>query len=93
MNKTQLIDAIAKEADLTKVDSRKALDAFMTVVGKTLGKGENVTLVGFGSFSVTHRPSRMGRNPRTGEPLKIKARNAVRFRPGSRLNKKVNKKK
>lgn len=90
MNKTQLIDAIAEETGLTKVDSRKALDAFMKVVGDTLEDGEKVTLVGFGSFSVTHRPSRMGRNPRTGQPLKIKARNAVRFRPGSRLNEKVN---
>lgn len=91
MNKAQLIDAIAKEADMTKADSRKALDAFMAVVGKTLKKGEKITLVGFGTFSVVDRPGRMGRNPRTGEPIKIAPKRVARFRPGSKLSEKVDK--
>ncbi|MDR2126232.1 MAG: HU family DNA-binding protein [Prevotellaceae bacterium] len=89
MNKTELIDAIAANADLTKVDSKKALDAFIKVVSTTLKKGDKVALVGFGSFSVSKRSARTGRNPQTGAAIKIAAKKVVRFKPGSELTTKV----
>ena len=66
MNKTQLIDAVAAEAGLTKVDSKKAIDAFIKTTGEQLKQGERIALVGFGTFSVSERPARLGRNPQTG---------------------------
>ncbi|MDR2293489.1 MAG: HU family DNA-binding protein [Prevotellaceae bacterium] len=89
MNKTELIDAIAANAKLTKVDSKKALDAFIKVVSTTLKKGEKVALVGFGSFAVSKRSARTGRNPKTGAVIKIAAKKVVRFKPGSDLTTKV----
>jgi DNA-binding protein HU-beta len=86
MNKAQLIDAIAAKAQLTKVDAKKALDAFIGVTAATLKKGDRLALVGFGSFSVAKRSARTGRNPRTGAPLKIAAKKVVRFKPGAELN-------
>ena len=86
MNKTQLVDAIAQEAKITKTDARKSLDAFINVTGKLLKKGEKITLVGFGSFSVAKKPGRTGRNPRTGAAIKIAAKNVVKFKAGSDLN-------
>ena len=86
MNKTQLVDAIAQEAKITKVDARKSLDALVDVAGKSLKKGEKITLVGFGSFSVVKKPGRTGRNPRTGASIKIASKNVVKFKPGSELN-------
>ncbi len=89
MNKAELIDAIATEAGLTKVDSKKALDAFVKVTGTSLKKGDKITLVGFGTFSVSQRAARKGRNPRTGAELKIAAKKVVRFKAGSELTKRV----
>jgi DNA-binding protein HU-beta len=89
MNKAELIDAIAANAKLTKVDSKKALDAFVKAVSAALKKGDKVALVGFGSFSVSKRSARTGRNPRTGAVIKIAAKKVVRFKAGSELTSKV----
>ena len=89
MNKADLIDAIAGEAKLTKVETKKALDAFMKVTSGALGKGERVALVGFGSFSVVKRSARTGRNPQTGKEIKIPAKKVVKFAPGAELKAKV----
>jgi DNA-binding protein HU-beta len=86
MNKAELIDSIAKDANLTKADAKKALDAFVKATTKSLKKGERVALVGFGSFSVARRSQRTGRNPQTGKPITIKAKNVVKFKPGSDLS-------
>jgi DNA-binding protein HU-beta len=89
MNKAQLIDAIAKEAKLSKVDSGKALDATITAISKSLKKGEGVILVGFGSFSIAKRAARTGRNPQTGKPIKIAAKKVAKFKAGAVLAKAV----
>jgi DNA-binding protein HU-beta len=89
MNKSELIDAMAAEAQMTKADARKALDAFISVTGKTLKKGEKITLVGYGTFSVMKRNARQGRNPRTQKPIKIAAKKVVKFKAGSALATKV----
>ena len=86
MNKAQLIDAIAAKAKLTKVDAKKALDAFIGVTAASLKKGDRLALIGFGSFSVAKRSARTGRNPRTGATLKIPAKKVVRFKTGAELN-------
>ena len=86
MNKAQLVDAVASEAGITKVDAKKSLDAFVKVVGDALKKGDKLTLVGFGSFSVAKKPARTGRNPRTGAAIKIAPKSVVKFRPGSELS-------
>lgn len=85
MNKTQLIDAIAEKAGLTKADSKKALEAFVEVVGEALHKDEKVALVGFGSFSVSERSARTGRNPQTGKSIEIAAKKVVKFKAGAKL--------
>jgi DNA-binding protein HU-beta len=85
MNKTQLIDLMASEAKITKVDARKALDAFMSVTGKALKKGDKVTLVGYGTFSVAKRNARKGRNPRTQKVINIPAKKVVKFKAGAGL--------
>ena len=90
MNKTELIDHIADSAEITKAAAGRALDAFINAVKTTLKKGNSVTLVGFGTFTVTKRAARSGRNPRTGEPIKIKAAKVPRFRPGKGLKDVVN---
>ena len=74
MNKAELIDAVADSADLSKASAGRALDAAIEAITKALKKGDTVTLVGFGTFSVRKRAARTGRNPRTGEEIKIKAR-------------------
>ncbi|MFQ8827176.1 MAG: HU family DNA-binding protein [Alistipes sp.] len=86
MNKTQLIDAIAKKASITKVDAKKALDAFINVTGEALKAGDKIALIGFGSFAVAKKPGRTGRNPRTGASIKIAAKNVVKFKAGAELN-------
>ncbi len=86
MNKAQLIDSIASEAKITKADAKKALDAFVKTTQVALKKGDRVALVGFGSFSVTKRSARTGRNPQTGKPITIKAKKVVKFKSGSDLN-------
>ena len=89
MNKADLISAIAAKAELTKVDAKKALDAFIEVSGEAMKKGERITLVGFGTFSVNERNARNGRNPRTGAKIMIAAKKVVRFKAGAELNKLV----
>lgn len=91
MNKSELISAMAAEGKMTKVDAKKALDAFMSATTKSLKKGENVALVGFGSWKVSKRAARKGRNPQTGKEIKIAAKKVVRFKAGSDLATKVNK--
>jgi DNA-binding protein HU-beta len=91
MNKEELISAMAKESGLTKAEARKALDAFMNSVKKTVAKNDKVTLVGFGSFEVVQRKAREGRDPRTGKPIKIPAKKVVKFKAGSTLSSAVQK--
>lgn len=83
MNKSELIEAIAKSADLTKVDAEKALSAAIATVVKTVAKGDSVTLVGFGTFKPSKRAARTGRNPATGAVLKIAATTVPRFTAGA----------
>lgn len=85
MNKSELIEAIAQEADISKAAAAKALDGMMGAVTGALKKGDTVTLVGFGTFYVGERAARNGRNPKTGEPLKIKAAKTPKFRAGKAL--------
>ncbi|MEZ4801022.1 MAG: HU family DNA-binding protein [Flavobacteriales bacterium] len=89
MNKAELIEAMASNAKLSKADAKKALDAFIETTTKALKKGDRVALVGFGSFSVTKRAARKGRNPQTGKEITIKAKNVVRFKAGAELQSKV----
>ena len=89
MNKAELIDAIAGAAKLTKADSKKALDAFVAATSDALKKGERVALVGFGSFSIVERSARTGRNPQTGNEIKIAAKKVVKFAPGAELKAQV----
>lgn len=89
MNKAELVDAIASSAKLSKADAKKALDGFIETTTKALKKGDRVALVGFGSFSVTKRAARKGRNPQTGKEITIKAKNVVRFKAGAELSTKV----
>ena len=86
MNKAQLIEAVAAKAGLTKVDAKKAIDAFIGVTAGALKKGDRLALVGFGSFSVTKRSARTGRNPQTGATIKIAAKKVVKFKAGTELN-------
>ncbi len=90
MNKAELIDAIASEAGLSKADAKKALDAFVSATSSALKAGDRISLVGFGSFSVSKREARTGRNPQTGKEIKIAAKNVVRFKAGSELSDNVN---
>ena len=92
MNKTELIDAIAKESGLTKKDAAKAVDAFVNTVSKALKKKDKVQLVGFGTFETAKRAARTGKNPQTGEAIKIPASIAPKFKPGKALKDLVNKK-
>ena len=92
MNKTELVDAIAKQTGLNKKDSEAALKAFTDTVGKALKKGDKVQLVGFGTFEVAKRAAREGKNPQTGEKIKIAACKAPKFKAGKALKDTVNKK-
>ena len=85
MNKTELINAISEKAGLTKVDSKKALDAFIETVGEELKKGEKIALVGFGTYSVTEKAARKGINPRTKATINIPAKKVVKFKAGAEL--------
>ncbi len=89
MNKAELIDAMAAESGLTKADAKKALDAFIKTTTDALASGDRVALVGFGSFSVSTRAARTGRNPQTGQELKIVAKKVVKFKPGNELSNSV----
>ena len=86
MNKAELIEAIANNSGLSKADSKKALDAFIETTTSTLKKGDRVALVGFGSWSVSSRAARTGRNPQTGKEIKIAAKNVVKFKAGAELS-------
>lgn len=86
MNKAQLIDAMAEQANLSKADAKRALDAFIDTTSDALKKGDRVALVGFGSFSVSKRSARTGRNPQTGKEITIAAKNVVKFKAGSELS-------
>lgn len=90
MNKTELIELMAEQADISKAAAGRALDAMIGGVKKTLKKGGTVSLVGFGSFAVTKRAARTGRNPQTGDTIKIKAAKVPKFRPGKALKDAVN---
>jgi DNA-binding protein HU-beta len=89
MNKAELVAKIAGDAGITKTQANAALDSFTTTVQKTLKSGDKVTLVGFGTFSVSKRAARTGRNPQTGAPLKIKAKKVARFKAGKDLSSKI----
>ena len=90
MNKSELIDAMASSAGISKAEAKRALEGFTDAVSDTLAKGGRVALVGFGSFSVSKREAREGRNPQTGKTIKIAAKNVVKFKAGADLNGKVN---
>jgi DNA-binding protein HU-beta len=90
MHKTQVVEILAERASMTKADAQKMLDSFQDIVSETLGKGDDVVLTGFGTFSVGKRSERTGRNPRTGEPLVIAAANVPKFSPGAKLKAAVN---
>ena len=83
MNKTELVDAVAAKAGLSKVDAKKALDAVIDSITETVKSGNKVTLVGFGTFSVSERKARTGRNPQTGATIEIAAKKCVKFKAGS----------
>ena len=91
MNKTELIAAVAEQAELSKKDAEKALKAFTDVIAAELVKGEKVQLVGFGTFEVSKRAAREGRNPTTGATIKIPASKAPKFKAGKALKDAVNK--
>ncbi len=90
MNKSELIDAIAGNAGLSKADAGRALEAFVNAVTDQLQGGNSLSLVGFGTFSVKHRAARMGRNPRTGQAIHISASNVPSFKAGKGLKDAVN---
>lgn len=90
MNKAELIDAIAGDSGLSKADSKRALDSFINTTSKALKGGDRVALVGFGSFSVSKREARKGRNPQTGKEIQISAKNVVKFKAGAELSDTVN---
>jgi len=85
VNKTQLVSKVASVSGLTKTDAERAVEATFESISSTLKGGEEVRLVGFGTFAVINRAASMGRNPRTGEPLKIKASRLPKFRAGKQL--------
>jgi len=89
MNKAQLIDAMAAKGELSKADAKKALDAFISATTEALSNGDKVALVGFGSFSITERSARTGRNPQTGKEIQIPAKKVVKFKAGAELADKV----
>ena len=90
MKKAELVEAIAKQTGLTKADATRALEATFEVITKALKKGERVPVAGFGTFNVSKRKAREGRNPQTGAAVKIPARKAVTFKAGTALKEAVN---
>ncbi len=89
MNKTELVNAIAEKAQLSKADAKKALDAAIEAIGEALEKDDKVALIGFGTFAVSEKPARQGINPRTKETIEIAARKVVKFKAGAELAAKV----
>ncbi len=90
MNKAELIDAVADAADVSKAAAARSVDTVLEVITESLKKGNAVTLVGFGTFNVRRREARTGRNPRTGEPIQIKASNLAVFKAGKGLKDALN---
>lgn len=90
MNKTELIEHVARHADISKAAATRALEAMLGAVKSSLKRGDSVTLTGFGTFAVAKRAARSGRNPRTGASIKIKATKVPKFRPGKALKDAVN---
>lgn len=91
MNKATLIGKIADDAGITRAAAATAVESLIEGITQSLKRGQRVTLVGFGTFGTSKRKARTGRNPQTGEAIKIKAKNVVRFKAGAQLNKKLNK--
>lgn len=89
MNKAELVESMAERAGISKADAKRALDAFIDTTTDALKKDDRVALVGFGSFSVSERSARKGRNPQTGKEITIKAKKVVKFKPGAELADKV----
>jgi DNA-binding protein HU-beta len=89
MNKAELVDAIAAGSGISKADSKRALDAFIDATASALKSGDRVSLVGFGSFSVSERAERKGRNPQTGAEITIAAKKVVKFKAGTELSEKM----
>lgn len=90
MNKSELIDIIASEADISKAAAGRALEATTAAITNALTEGDSVSLIGFGTFDVGHRAARTGRNPKTGDAIEIKAAKVPKFRPGKALKEAVN---
>ena len=91
MNKTELIAAVAEKAEISKKDAEKAVKAFTDAVAEELAKGDKIQLVGFGTFEVSERAAREGRNPQTGESMTIAASKTPKFKPGKALKDEINK--
>ncbi len=91
MNKNDLISKVADSAGLTKVDAGAAVEAVFSTIETAMAQGDSVSIIGFGTFSITKRAARTGRNPRTGESIKIKASNQPKFKAGTTLKQAVNK--
>ena len=89
MSKAELVEKIAEQAKLTKVDAERAVNAFINVITASLKAGDDVTLVGFGTFTTGDRAERQGRNPQTGEVITISAKKVVKFKPGKALKEEV----
>ena len=90
MKKSELVEVVAEKTGLTKADATRAIDAMFETITEVLKKGDKVPVAGFGTFAVSNRKAREGRNPQTGEKVKIAARNAVTFKPGTALKEAVN---
>ncbi len=90
MNKSELVNAIAEASGLTKADSEKALNATTEAIKNALAKGESIQLIGFGTFSISERSARTGRNPQTGKEIQIAAKKVAKFKPGKALDEAVN---
>ncbi len=89
MNKSELISAVAAEAGLSKVDAKKAIEAFVSTVTNTLASGDKIALIGFGTFSVTEKSARTGINPATKQTINIPAKKVAKFKAGAELNEKI----
>ena len=90
MNKNELVQAVADEANLSKADAARAVDAVLSAVGQALKQGDSVALVGFGTFLVRERAARTGRNPRTGEQVAVDAKKVPYFKPGKEMRERLN---
>jgi nucleoid DNA-binding protein len=90
MNKGEMVESIATDAEITKAEAQAALDSVVGSITKALKKGQKVTLVGFGTFSTSKRSAREGRNPQTGKPIKIPAKKVAKFTPGKALKDAIN---